>query len=216
MLHRLLAILFPPKCILCRRVLKDNETDLCHACRKDTPEFIHPKRNIPFVAQWTGIWYYSDNVRGSIHRYKFSNARRYAAAYAKLLAVRLQKEEMDSFDILSWIPVSASRKRKRGYDQSQLLAEALGQELGCEAVAVLKKYRNNPPQSTLTLQAERRANVLGAYRLRCPETAVAGKRVLVADDILTTGSTLSECARMLKTAGASRVLCVCAAAARKS
>ena len=212
MLRWLINLLFPPKCVLCRRILQKQETDLCRECRADAPEFTKSKRRIPFVAQWTGIWYYSGNVRGSIHRYKFSNARRYAAAYAKLLAVRLQKEEMDSFDILSWIPVSASRKRKRGYDQSQLLAEALGQELGCESVAVLKKYRNNPPQSTLTLQAERRANVLGAYRAVDPEF-FRGKRVLLLDDIITTGATVSECARVLLTAGAKEVRCAAMAVA---
>ena len=215
MLRWLINLLFPPKCVLCRRILQKQETDLCRECRADAPEFTKSKRRIPFVAQWTGIWYYSDNVRGIIHRYKFSNARRYAAAYAKLLAVRLQKEEMDSFDILSWIPVSASRKRKRGYDQSQLLAEALGQELGCEAVAVLKKYRNNPPQSTLTLQAERRANVLNVYAVADP-ALIRGKRILLVDDVVTTGATASECGKTLLIHGAKEITLATVAVAVKN
>ena len=62
----------------------------------------------------------------------------------------------------------------------------------------------------------RRANVLGAYRLCCEVSQVSGKRILVADDILTTGATLSECSRMLKMAGADKVFCICAAAVRKT
>lgn len=215
MLRWLIHLLFPPKCVLCRRILQNQETDLCHTCRADAPEFTKSKRKIPFVAQWTGIWYYNGNVRGSIHRYKFANARRYAAAYARALAVQLQKEEMDSFDILSWIPVSRSRKRKRGYDQGQLLAEALGQELGCAPVAVLKKYRNNPPQSSLSLQAERRANVMNVYAVTDPGL-IRGKRILLVDDVVTTGATASECGKTLLIYGAKEITLATVAVAVKN
>ena len=87
--------------------------------------------------------------------------------------------------------------------------------LGVPCLPMLEKQRETKPMHGLRPEA-RRANVLGAYRLCCSAEAVAGRRILVADDILTTGSTLSECARMLKSAGAARVLCVCAAAARKT
>lgn len=204
MIRWLTKLLFPPKCVLCRKLLQKQETDLCRSCREDAPEFVKSKRNIPFIAHWTGIWYYRDHVRGSIHRYKFSNARRYASAYARLLAVQLQKEEMDSFDILSWIPISPARKRKRGYDQSQLLAEALGRELGCTPVAVLKKYRNNPPQSSISIQAQRRANVLNVYAVTDPGL-IRGKRILLVDDVVTSGSTASECGKTLLIYGAKEI-----------
>ena len=89
----------------------------------------------------------------------------------------------------------------------------MGQELGLAPVPVLKKIRNNRQQSRITGTAERRANVLGAYRMMNPE-AVRGKRVLLLDDILTTGATAGECARMLLTAGAEEVHCAVIAAAR--
>lgn len=214
MLRWLTNLLFPPKCVLCRKILQKHETDLCHSCREDAPEFEKSKRKIPFVAHWTGIWYYRGNVRGSIHRYKFANARRYAAAYARLLAVQLQKEEMDSFDILSWIPVSRSRKRKRGYDQSQLLAEALGRELGCAPVAVLKKQRNNPPQSSISQEAERRANVMNVYGVTDPGL-IRGKRILLVDDVVTTGSTASESGKTLLIYGAKEIFLATVAVAVK-
>jgi len=215
MLRWLTNLLFPPKCVLCRKILQKQETDLCRSCREDAPVFTKSKRRIPFVAQWTGIWYYKGNVRGSIHRYKFANARRYASAYAKLLAAALQKEEMDSFDILSWIPISPSRRRKRGYDQGQLLAEALGEELGCWPVAVLKKYRNNPPQSGISRQAERRANVLNVYTVTDPGL-IRGKRILLVDDVVTTGSTASECGKTLLICGAKEITLATVAVAVKN
>lgn len=214
MLHRLMDLLFPPKCILCGKLLTRQETDLCHDCRTDGPEFIKAKRKIPFVAQWTGIWYYKGAVSESIQRYKFGNARRYADAYARLLALRLQQEDMDTFDILSWIPISPTRQRKRGYDQCYLLAKALGRELGCKPVRVLSKTLDNPPQSGITSSAERRANVLGVYAAR-NKALFRGKRVLLLDDVITTGSTASECAKTLQYSGVKDVYLATIAVADK-
>lgn len=210
MLHRLTAILFPPKCVLCRRLLTDKETDLCHTCRKDTPEFIHTKRNIPFVAQWSAIWYYNGAVRKSILRYKFYNARGYAEVYGRLLAMKLQ-DQIDTIDVLTWVPISRLRRMRRGYDQVELLARAVSKEFGIPAIKTLKKIRNTPPQSTLSDSAQRRANVLGVYRATDPES-LAGKRILLLDDVITTGATVSECARVLLTSGAKNVICAAVAA----
>lgn len=204
MLRRLADLLFPPKCVLCKKILTRQETDLCHSCRMDAPEYTKSKRNIPFVAQRTGIWYYKDNVRSSIHRFKFGNARRYASPYARLLAVKLINEGMEDFDLITWVPISPERKRKRGYDQGQLLALALGRELQRKPAALLRKIRNAPPQSGISDAAERRANVLGAYQpINCD--MIQNKRVLLLDDVLTTGSTASECAKTLLIGGAKDV-----------
>ncbi len=197
----MLSFLFPPKCILCGNLLNREETDLCHQCRTETEEFSKTKRKIPFVAHWTAIWYYKDNVRKSIQKYKFRNARSYADAYGRMLAMKLLEEE---FDVLTWVPISTQRRFKRGYDQSRLLAEAVAKELGIEAVSTLRKICNTKPQSTLTEAAQRRANVLGVYKIKNKE-AIAGKRILLLDDVVTTGATASECAKTLLTAGAAEV-----------
>lgn len=208
----MLSLLFPPKCALCRKLLSRQESDLCHDCRKNAPEFRRTKSNIPFIAQWTAVWYYKDDVRKSIHRFKFGNARRYAGVYARLLAVKLQQSLTQDYDILTWVPVSGLRKLKRGYDQSQLLAGALGQELGSPAVRTLKKVRHTPPQSGFRKAEQRRANVLNAYTVLCREQ-ITGKRILLVDDVVTTGATASECARVLMTAGAKEVIFAAVAAA---
>lgn len=203
--------LFPPKCVLCRKVLKENETDLCRECRAHTPEFSKQTKKLPYLAGWSALWYYEGDVRRSILRFKFYNARSYAETYGRLLAMKLLQEETE-FDLLTWAPISRMRKWRRGYDQVELIAQAVGKELGIAPVATLKKRRNNPPQSGIRDAARRRANVFGVYQVLDPQQ-ISGKRILLLDDIMTTGATAGECARMLLTDGAKEVYCAAVASA---
>jgi ComF family protein len=209
----LLELLFPPKCILCGKVLDGGEIDLCRDCRINAPECPADKGKIQFLDSWTPVWYYEKNVRSSLLRYKFGGRRHYAKAYGRILAMKLLENHPEGFDVLTWVPVSCLRKFRRGYDQVELLAKAVGEALGMEPVRLLKKIRNNPPQSGIVGQAKRRANVLGIYRAVHME-AIQNKRILLLDDILTTGATAGECARVLLTAGADQVHCGVVAAAR--
>lgn len=202
----LFRLLFPPKCILCRSLLTKAETDFCADCRQNAPECEKSNLRFSFLAGWTAVWYYKDKVRGSILRYKFGGKRHYAPAYGRRLAMKLQKEGMDTFDILTFVPIAPLRKLTRGYDQVELLANAVGAELGIAPCRTLRKIRNTPPQSGIKDPARRRANVLGAYVAVAPQS-VRGKKILLLDDIITTGATASECARVLLTAGAKEVYC---------
>lgn len=212
--HFLMELLFPPKCVLCRKLLKSGEIDLCRECRADAPEYAGKKINIRFLDSFAAVWYYEGNVRRSLLRFKFYNARSYGVSYGRILAMRLQREYPDGFDMLTWVPVSRLRKLRRGYDQVELLAKAVGRELGMTPMPLLRKVRHNRPQSGIHGEAERRANVLGVYRLT-RGAEVDGKRILLLDDILTTGATAGEAARVLKTAGAKEVHCAAVASAGK-
>ena len=212
--HFLMQLLFPPKCILCGKLLKKEEQDLCRDCRVDSPEYPNRKENRQFLDSFTAVWYYEGNVRRSLLRYKFYGKRSYASGYGRLLAMKLLTAHPDGFDCVTWVPVSRLRKLRRGYDQVELLAKAVGRELGIQPVPLLKKVRHNRPQSGLSDAAKRRANVLGAYREIHPEQ-IAGKRILLLDDILTTGATAGEAARVLLTAGAKEIHCAAIAAAQK-
>ena len=198
------TILFPDKCILCGKLLEDGELDLCTGCRVQAPECPVSKIKFPFIDQWTALWYYKDDVRKSLLKYKFRNCRSNASGYGRLLAMKLMKEDRLDFDVLTWIPISRQRRRRRGFDQVELLAQKLGSELQIVPIPTLEKVRNNRQQSRIIGSAQRRANVLGAYIAIAPEN-IAGKRVLLLDDIITTGATASECARILLTAGAKEV-----------
>lgn len=213
MLKRIGELLFPPKCLLCGRILSKDELDLCGDCRLDAPECTTQRRRIPFVEGWLAVWHYEDQVRRSLLRFKFHGKRHYAQGYGRLLAMKILRQEED-YDLITWVPVSRWRRLRRGYDQVELLAQAVCAELGTEPVYCLRKVRNNPPQSGIAGQAQRRANVLGVYEAVEPER-FAGKRVLLLDDIITTGATLSECARVLLTAGAAEVYGAAVAAKNK-
>ena len=202
--ERILRLLFPPKCVLCKKILKEEETDLCKTCRESQLAFSGSKIKLSFLAQWTGLWYYKENVRLSILRYKFYGRRSYADSYGRLLAMKLHREGWDDTDLLTWIPISRQRKRKRGYDQVELIGISVAQALGMELVPTLRKVRNTKPQSAMGSAAHRRANILGAYEVIDP-AIVRGKRILLLDDIITTGATASESARTLLTAGAREI-----------
>lgn len=202
--YSLMELLFPSKCVLCKGLLSKEETDLCGRCRVETPAYSNGKTKPQFLDSFAAVWYYEESVRSSLLRFKFGGARSYASAYGRFVAMKLLEIQPEGFDLLTWIPVSPMRKLRRGYDQVQLIANAVGKELGMTPVPTLKKIRHNRPQSGIRDAAKRRANVLGAYRVVTPEH-LTGKRVLLLDDILTTGATMSEAARMLKTAGAKEV-----------
>ncbi len=205
-------ILFPPKCVLCGKLLEKDETDLCKSCRLDAPLFPNCKRKLQFLDSFTAVWYYEENVRRSLLHFKFYGKGHYARSYGPLLAMKIAQEYPEGFDILTWVPVSRLRRLRRGYDQVELIAKAVGRELGIQPIPALKKIRHTPAQSSTANVAQRRANVLGVYRCIQP---VEGKRILLLDDILTTGATAGEAARTLKTAGAKEVHCAAVAAARK-
>ena len=211
MIRHLMEWLYPRKCVLCQSLLSKSETDLCTKCRLDQPEYPYGRKKMPHVADLTAVWRYTGDVRSSLHRYKFGNARHYAPAYGRLLAMRILRD-LPRADIITWVPVSRKRLRERGYDQVQLLAEAVSPELEIPAEPLLNKIRDNQPNSGLRTPEERRANVLGAYKAVGQER-FRGKRVLLLDDIITTGATASECARVLLTAGAEEVIFAAIAAA---
>lgn len=202
-----LDLLFPRKCVLCQRILSRREESLCAACRAEIEPRPMGKHKLPHIARWYALWDYEGKVPESIHRFKFRAHPGYAQEYAKLLAQQLEDLEFPEPDYISWVPISAKRRRNRGYDQAQLLAKHLSNEVDIPFVRVLNKTVNNPPQSTIRGEAQRRANVLGAYSIDDPEYVI-GKKLLLLDDVLTTGATAGECARVLLTAGAREVALV--------
>ena len=138
-------------------------------------------------------------------RFKFQGCHRYALAYGPMLAEAIRTYLPGSYDCITWTPVSAGRRRERGYDQAQLLAQATAEALGKQAVPLLTKVKDTKAQSALTDGRLRKSNVAGVYSVPRPHE-VAGKKILVIDDILTTGATLEEAAQTLRAAGAAQVV----------
>lgn len=215
LLDHLLDLLFPPRCVFCGKILAAGERDICTGCQGTLPWLTEgaAEQSGEFFSLCASPLRYQETVRSSLHRYKFKGRRGYAKAYGRLVAQCVRDHLAGRYDLITWVPLSGRRLKERGYDQAMLLAMAAALELDGVAVETLRKSRNTDAQSGLTGDEARRANVLGAYEAVDPEL-IRDKRVLLIDDIITTGSTISECARTLRTVGAADVVCAALARAR--
>lgn len=213
-IHQLLDLFFPPKCPFCGKVL--DHAGICPACEKALPwtEEGAGLRELPGGLQCAAPLWYEGKVREGLLRFKFQGARAAAGPLGELVARCAAERFSGAFDVVTWVPVSRRRLRSRGYDQARLLAESACRLWEIRPEQLLQKITDNPAQSGLTEEAARRANVLGVYEAAEPER-IQGDRILLVDDICTTGATLAECARTLRDAGAADVMCVCAALARR-
>lgn len=213
--NELLDLLFPPRCAFCRKPLKRGESGMCADCVKTLPYTARGgKQKGDFVELCVAPLYYEGTVRDALIRYKFNGATAYASLFGRLIAGCIGENLSGAYDLISWVPLSSRRLKDRGYDQAMLIAMAAALELSDVAVETLRKVADVAPQSGTGSPEKRRANISGAYETVDPEL-VAGKRVLLIDDIVTTGSTFSECARMLGLAGAESVVCAAVARSRE-
>ena len=152
-------------------------------------------------------------MRDAVLRLKFENRTDLARPLALLQAEALKAAGcLGDVDALVPVPSGRGERRSRGYDVPLLLARALGRELGLPVMQALCKIRETPRQMALS-GGERRKNLKNAFSAR-PDALLEGKRILLVDDVLTTGSTLNECAKALRAAGAAECRGVCAAATR--
>lgn len=198
--------LFPDKvlCLCCSRALGEEEMDgVCPACvqaleemaaqqeewerREDTA----PAEGLCFVH---AAYPYRDQVRRLVHKLKFQSVREAAAVLAKPMAYLPSGEE----ELIVPVPTDPRRKRQRGYNQATLLARHIADALGMPVCEALVRVRRCAPQTGLPLE-RRRKNLVGCM---AASEAVRGKRVLLVDDVYTSGATAAEAARALKEAGA--------------
>ncbi|MBM3944694.1 MAG: ComF family protein, partial [SAR202 cluster bacterium] len=166
-----------PYCTVCAR---PGAAGVCYPCLTEPPDF--DAIRTPFIHD--GV------ARTLVHRLKYANFRVYAGTMAALMSESLEMEPPNA-DMVAPVPMHPKRERERGYNQSSLLAKELGRLLGLPVEAkALKKTRNTEPQVALDTADERRRNVAGAFGCA---GGVEGKRVLVVDDVVTTGATMSAC-----------------------
>lgn len=201
--QELLDLLFPPKCPFCGKLLEKGAL-LCPECQRELPWLTGEEASaqVELVKDCVCALRYQDRVRQAIHGYKFHGRSAGSGAFGRLIAQAVTDRGI-SADVVSWPSLSPKRLRQRGYDQARLLAVEVGRALELPVLRTLDK-EERPAQSGLEGEAERRANLLGAYTAHDPE-GFRGKRVLLVDDVLTTGATLSECAGTLLRSGAEAV-----------
>ena len=185
----------PPACARCGLPLPGATltTAVCGACALEPPAWDWARAG----AEYEGV------ARDAVHAFKFHGRRALARPLADLLLEPWGAPlAAASVDALVPVPLARARERERGFNQAALVAERLAGALGVPLrPRWLARVRATQPQSDLGA-AERRANVRGAF---AADTAVAGRHVAIVDDVLTTGATAAECARILRAAGAARV-----------
>lgn len=203
----LLDLLFPPRCAFCGRLL-DGRGDVCPACEGTLPF----RGEDALTAIGEGRYpcavalYYDGPVREGVRALKFGGKSWRAKVFARYIAQTAAERLGGEFDAVTYVPVSALRNFRRGFDQARLLAEGAAGIWGARAEPALKKRRHNRAQSSLQKPEERRQNVRGVYAVPHPER-VRGRRFLLIDDVCTTGSTMSAAADALMAAGAESVVC---------
>lgn len=215
---RLLTLLFPHKCFLCGRTLAGTgwlcekcvlpETDgLCLGCGKKRDGCVCG--GICYDGATASLWY-QEGVRRGIHRFKYDGRWYYTAFLGELMARRVQEDFPDfSFDLVTYVPMHPKKRRARGYCQSALLAREVGAGLGLPVEGTLRHTGNRGVQAEQKTTEARKDNAKRSFA--AGEKNLAGLRVLLVDDVLTTGSTASRCAELLKELGARSVHVVAAA-----
>lgn len=211
-LRVLLDLLYPPKCPFCGRVLERGEDGVCALCPDGLPRHPAPKAVAGCTVCLSALWY-QDGVREGVHRYKFDGGAGHARLFGMLMAQCLSERWEAGADLVTWVPLHPRRLAQRGYDQAELLAVRVGELRGIPSGRTLEKIRDTGAQSHLRDEGERFANAAGAYRA-LPGVDLAGKRVVLVDDVVTTGGTMAECAACLRRAGAETVVGLTLARAR--
>ncbi len=150
-------------------------------------------------------------VRQIIHDFKYGRQVYLRHSITRWLRVAMNDERISAerFDVIAPVPLHPARQRERGFNQASLLAELLSKQVSVPWKLLLERHRYTTTQTALD-RAERIENLRNAFRLR-KNIDVRRLRILLIDDVLTTGATLSECARVLKDAGATSVYAVTAA-----
>ena len=206
----LLDLLFPPRCPFCGKI--QDRSGVCPICQKNLPLTREGEsvRLLEAGLRCAAPLWYEDIARQGLLRFKFHEGVSAADCLGEMIAQCAAEAFYGEFDLVTWVPVSRKRLRRRGYDQAELLARAACRVWQAEPKRLLRKSRHTPAQSGLRDASQRRDNVLAAYEVLDP-AMIAGHRILLIDDICTTGATLRECARVLREAGAAEVMCAVAA-----
>lgn len=223
---RLLDIIYPPKCMYCGELIGiGKDRWLCEDCLDEIKIIEEPRcekcgrpldaeglcadcrENKPYYEKGWAVYEYKGNVRNAIRRYKYKNHKEYAIPFGRQTTEMIEGINAPIIDCLVPVPLYYKKKKRRGYNQSELLAMELSRNLGIEMCCVLDRVRDTKVQSNLKPK-ERMENVKGAFRLR-EDIDIQGKKILLVDDIYTTGSTINECSKVLKKNGAVGVWFVC-------
>lgn len=204
-LRRLVDLIYPARCMFCGRTFTpDAEPLICPACFGQYSNLDPGVLTLLSGVKCLYVFDYSGDVRSAVLRFKFGGKPQYIKGFMHF--IRPVVEEFSDFDLVTWVPVSPFRRLSRTYDQSRVIAEAVSKAIDLPLVKTLRKIKHNRRQSTLSGD-KRKQNIVNAFSAVHIDK-IKNARILLIDDIVTTGSTLSECAAVLRKAGARDIVCL--------
>ena len=223
MIERVVNIFYPNVCPMCGKTLKSGEI-LCKKCKSEVKYIREPlckkcgkqldedekeycgdcKSHVHIYDAGIAVFAYNDCIKKSIYDFKYKDMKIYSRFYGKEMW-EYSKEYLKSWnpDVIIPVPISEKRYLKRGYNQAELIAIELGKLSGIKVDCnTLFRRKNTKPQKQVSREG-RRKNLENAFIIN--KNVVEYKKVILVDDIYTTGSTIDECARILKQAGIEKV-----------
>ena len=228
---RVLDLIYPSKCVFCGSILESGDSGACLSCRRKLPYVTEPvclqcgkpiadsrgtmcvncaRRETTALKQSAALWVYREDTKQAMHDFKYGGCERDAVYYGREVMSHLRERlrEWDP-DIVVPIPIHRRRERYRGYNQAELLAREIGAGLGVSTELLLRRTRYTVPLKELSA-SERKASLRRAFAVEeerfDPEVY---RRILLVDDIYTTGATLEACAGLLRESGAAEVFAIC-------
>lgn len=201
----ILNIFYPTRCPYCLKVIS-SDSECCESCEKLMPEIIYKRYAIGGYPCCT-VFPYMGIFSSAVKQLKFYKK----ADFAKQLAAPLARAVKDfydisEFDIVTCVPMHKKQLKKRKYNQAALLAKECAKLLDLPYEEILEKRKQNQAQHKTRNRKEREKNVRGVFGLT-EKNVAKGRSVLIIDDIITTGCTLGECARVLQKGKAKKICC---------
>ena len=222
-LNKILNIIYPEKCSFCRKVLTHEikfNSYVCKTCFNEL-SFVDPSiiklstrvkkfnanpLNGSYIDECISSFFHNGLIAKSIWSFKFRNKTSLVKMFSYYMYVSISQTYTNiNFDLITYIPMYKKREQQRGYNQAQLLASHLSKLLDVPLVSALTKIVNTAIQHNLSANL-RETNVIGVYKIK-NKKIIDGKKILLIDDIITTGHTLNEASKILKKNGAAKVYC---------
>ncbi len=202
----ILHAIFPDRCPFCNKVIENYEIS-CKDCKDITDEYTEPIFSGVNGYSCVSSFPYNSIFRKSIVNFKFYSKPYYCEKLAYFLKESLAKGYQNTnFDIITYVPMHKYDFKNRGYNQSELLAKELSNLTGIKCANLLNKIKRTPSQHSLKL-SERKTNLDGAFELSHP-SLIQKKSVLIIDDVVTSGTTLSSCCKELSKANPKNICCL--------
>ncbi len=204
--EEILEAVYPTTCIMCEKIEK---TGICKKCLKEIEKYSKYKNykiKNKYFDNHIYFFSYEGLIRNKIIDFKFNEKVYYSKGFAKII---LNNEKMygllKKYDIIVPVPIHKNRKKERGYNQSAEISRIISKEITSLKLEdkVLIKSKNIVAQSTLNAK-QRKTNIKDAFKI-INEQKIKDKKIILFDDIYTTGSTVNECSKLLKMYGANKI-----------